>query len=347
MKWSVKSGYYSDESILLKDLFYPEKSVVFNNPKKKYAGKHLFAKKFAEVFASGDYPHAEEFKELKLPAARTAVAMPPTDYLVQNNVQIYFPYSEEFGTTYPNYTQPANQITTTYDPLNDADGNWGEKPVRNPVRDIRGPWIYESVWVDDDYAFANRTYILNVSPDPAPARINGCAPNCPSATIVKVGWLRSENMFGGIFKGGPKLRFVRAEGFVDPNATAAQARFSETGFDLTRRDVRRMTWNQVDLLWDLDWNETEAEQAITVYEWDRKGSQKWTGSVKAKVGAVELSVGFERNFQSENTSIYVQQLPRTSFFAANVVDIGHGLRDGFTVYQSRNVFFTMPIQIIQ
>ena len=347
IEWGVKTGYYSDESILLKELFFPEKSELYNNPKNKYPGKHVFAGKFAETFARGNYPHAEEFKDFSLPAARTANYAPPTDYLIQNGVQIYFPYSEEFGTTYPDYTQPWNQVTTTYEPINNEDANWGEKPVRNPVRDDRGPWIYESVWVDDDYAFANRTYILNTDPDPAPARIATCEPNCPMATIVKIGWVKSENQFGGIFKKGPKLRFVQAEGFIIPNATTTQPMFAEVGINLTRRDVRKRTWKAFDGVWDLNWSEAEKEHSMTVYEWDKKGSQKWTGSVKVSVGTVELNAGFEQNLQSQSSLVYVQQMPRTPFLAANVVDLGNGLRDNFTVYKSQGVYFTIPIQIVQ
>ncbi|MBC7924016.1 MAG: hypothetical protein H7Z75_23330, partial [Ferruginibacter sp.] len=164
IEWGIRSGYYHDESILLKDLLKPAESKLYNDPARKYAGPRSFATKFREVLESSNYPHAEEFQ----PRADARTASLPyeylVDYFVQHNVQIYFPYSEEFGGETPDFRTLENRITTTSDPVDpdNEDENTGWIPYQRVWKPDRKKgeegdpeiiWDYAQVLVNDDYAF--------------------------------------------------------------------------------------------------------------------------------------------------------------------------------------------------
>ncbi len=77
---------------------------------------------------------------------------------------------------------------------------------------------------------------------------------------------------------------------------------------------------------------------------------------KIKLGDAEASTGevggtWEKKVTMRDTEKryfgYVQQMRRVSFFKANTLDLGHGLKDSYTIYTSEGVYFNMPVQVIQ
>lgn len=156
---AIYSEYYTDESVLLKDLLFPEASPLYQTKQflsfKATPGK--FSKVFFETLKKGDYPLLKNAlnsvldSKTSLRTNAIMATLPTTDtanevFSNSNGVGIYFPYSENFGSNFgPNYFDNINKgvrsryYATIVSPSGDVDSGPGENLISVAQRII---WIY-------------------------------------------------------------------------------------------------------------------------------------------------------------------------------------------------------------
>ena len=124
---AIFSEYYQDESVLIKDLLFPETSPLYKTEAfKKYKSKTgIFKQKFFKTLLEGEYPNLKEAMGINnqsreiingAPASGLSAAV-PTDttmeiYSNSSGIMIYFPYSENFGSSFTtSYFDNINEST--------------------------------------------------------------------------------------------------------------------------------------------------------------------------------------------------------------------------------------------
>jgi hypothetical protein len=162
---AIFSKTYTDESILLQDLIFPEISRLPSNKRfKQYATSwNLDIGKFASQF----WTESEKRNDADFVTFLNEQRPPEISRMDIGNgygdgVSIYFPYSEEFEVPDPY----ANQSSGYYAPITsvststaEADEAWGQLPYY-----VNGVFqYYTQVLINDDYCFENPTHIIGVN----------------------------------------------------------------------------------------------------------------------------------------------------------------------------------------
>lgn len=228
---AIFSGAYTDESVLVKDLIFPENSFLSTVPKfKKYSEKfEVSLNSFAEAFwkvsnNTKDIAFLNFLNSLNRPNS-SAINFRPTLTKASDDVSIYFPYSEGFQTTsnIENYSPITTLVTATAD----ADEGWGSQPyyINGVIQN------YTKVLVNDSYAETHPTQIVGVNgiepynsqlvenrafPPSAPIDL----PNLPrEVKQVYIGDVKIHNKQYDRFisftgnGGGSEIVFTRSDGF--------------------------------------------------------------------------------------------------------------------------------------
>lgn len=126
---SIKSRAYTDESVLLKDLIYPDGSLLAKNARfVSYAQKynlslHAFAANFWSAAGKLNDPSFAAFLAKMKPASGTTPAL----RLADDQVSVYFPYDDRFLPELGgdiSYGSVTSLVTATAD----ADVGWGTQP---------------------------------------------------------------------------------------------------------------------------------------------------------------------------------------------------------------------------
>ncbi len=185
---AIMARSYTDESILLKDLIYPQNSRLSSNKNfTDYAAKqNISLNAFAANFWNEANKRHDQSFNVFLDALKPSVNYRSTNEADGKEVTVYFPYSEAFeevqysdevprdhipnpdteeteGTELPGNptSEPGNNmpITTLVTAAEDADEGIGYKPYY----DIYGQLQYKEVIVNDDYAYENPTHIIGLN----------------------------------------------------------------------------------------------------------------------------------------------------------------------------------------
>ena len=160
---AIYSKLYKDESILLKDLIFPQESRLVQNKKfntltqKWNTSLNSFSKNFWEIVKKNNDKNFELFLN-NLSTIRTALLTTGSnDNNESQQVTIYFPYSEVFVLPNDGYVEPLTSIVTA---TADADEGFGYLPYFDNFGNFQ---YYIQVLVNDDYAAANPTHIIGVN----------------------------------------------------------------------------------------------------------------------------------------------------------------------------------------
>jgi hypothetical protein len=372
---AIYSEYYEDESVLLKDLLFPDLSNLYKTEKfrKLKAEPGTFRKKFTEVLFAGDYTNLKKAMGID-PAninSRIQAAGLPTDTAMQiysnsSGVAIYFPYSENFvvplTTSYFDNinTDPFGYLATVIPADREADSAPGSQPVRRK-RTVNNEieWYigYNSITVNDTYAETFPTHIVGVG-----AELRQLSPNqVGQVYLVQIGEVKCTKVnydklisLGGYLQGGgPDLRFCRGDAYLTQNAdqqiTSPQ---NVVQANPTRKQCKKSQWINVYAIWDGNWEINNLNQVFAIYEEDKKGSKTVSLSVKTTVKldtvtSIEGTVGFSWTFTTEDDIIRQLGWNRESFYLYNQGGLsnGCGVRGGWTVYDCNSfVSYTMPTQ---
>jgi hypothetical protein len=369
---AIYSGYEADESISIANLLLPNSGLYSWD---KFISKHIkrgsFYKEFSKVVSNNSYPLISKYygrllnrekRQSQFSEASSATlpeyalagdTLLPETFLV-NNVKIYFPYSDVWGSFYnPNTTGinelPGNKFVTIVRGSREADSGPGQEPYI-----ISGPTqvVYRIVTVDDNYAENTKpTHIVGIQDlimDPPPPPVPPIR-----ATIYKtyIGWVKCNKQYDKLISihdgGGPELRFGR--GYAMLNATGQVI----TGMpflpaNLKRRDCRHGgSWIHVLLSWDDNWTVEKVNQGFSIYEQDSKGSSTISATVTYRLtDNTTASTTVSSTVNSQDAIIRNTEKNRDSYFSTGTYNQGFGFQDSWPIIDgTTTVAYTMPYQI--
>lgn len=383
---AIRAKSYTDESILLKDLIYPQNSRLSSNKEfTNYAANqnislNAFAANFwNEANRKNDQPFKVFLEALKPSINFRSMAEDDGD-----QVTVYFPYSEAFEQTQNLDESPKDHfpdtedresgdmpITTLVTATADADEGIGYKPYY----DIYGQMQYREVIVNDDYAYENPTHIIGLNgvepydyPDNRPlgtAFLPEGPIDIPDLTRevkqVYVGDVRCITNYDPFISvtgngGGSEIRFTRADGFLkvmDGQIQVADV-YVTPDKPIVRGDIRRKRWVDFSYEWDGDWELSNLQQNLGIFEEDNRNTISFTGTLSttatvsvpippATIGTTaQRTLGFTINFKSDDALIRQSNYNRDVFFSLNRTNLEGETYNGWPVRdRTGSVSFTL------
>ncbi len=367
---AIFSKAYTDESVLLSALIYPDVSMLNENTKFKASCKKLniSLQAFSENFwqqanKTGDenlllFLNKLKPRDLRYEYSATRIKVNTFWEEQQEDPSIYYPYSQNYDNDEP--------ITTLVTATEDADEGWGSQPYYlNGI--FQG---YNQVLVNDDYAEETPTHIIGV---------NGIAPETSSPTAgiafapeppvqlpglprevkqVYVGDVQCKKQYDSLISftgngGGSEIRFTRADGFLKILDGQVQADVYIIGDgSISRKNIRKENFVEFLNEWDGDWEANNLQQNLAIYEEDNRNSSTFTGNlsttvkVPATAGTPEISatrgIGFTINYKSDDALIKQTNYNRDVFFILNRTDLEGKMYKGWPVRdKNANVSFTL------
>jgi len=312
---AIKSHAYTDESVLLGDLIYPDKGRVAQTPAfQKYARRQNlslpnFAQKFwiivnsrndAEfnTFLAGVRTGPVSIPSLISSHTKTAVSSKNLTTDSGEPVSIYFPYNQQFMPTLDegggggdvSYGQVTSLVTATAD----ADVAWGNQPYSTTA----GESGYRQVLVNDEFAYNNPTHIVGVNgiepygelnPTQMPNFVPAPPTTLPGATRtiqqVYVGDVRCRKQYDALISftgngGGSEIRFTRADGFSKfTDGHIVPDAFISGDATITRWHIRNESFYAYNSEWDGDWEVANLNQNLAIFEEDNRNQLKITSSI--------------------------------------------------------------------
>ena len=336
---AIFSQVYSDESVLVKDLIYPEYSVLnkstrFINLTRKYnTNLDVFANAFWKL---ANEIENQDFRDFLI-GLNKQNSISTMDVTNGNGVSVYFPYSQQFPPEDPNgggYYAPITTLTTA---TAEADEGWGTLPYY-----INGVFQYNlQVIVNDDFAYYNPTHIIGVNgiepyggdatfeaplPPPAPPGVSRVYIG-EGVCFINYDKLFSTNGNGG----GSEIKFNRLGGYLQPTNGQITNFQDVVSVKFSRRDTRNDTWKRIYGLWHPDWVPNDNEQVLAIYEEDNTSTQTFTGSLGTTLtitpgNTITGSIGYSVTIQSQDEIIRQLKISRHSYFAGAFQNQGSGFR---------------------
>jgi hypothetical protein len=319
---AIYAKVYTDESVLLCDLIYPDNSAVALNQKfltltsKWGISLKTFSNNFwTEVNKKNDPAFKAFLNNLEnrdsYSMASTSPNLRSAKVAQSMDVSIYYPYSDNYATpclsdviaglksTCPVYEPP---LTTIVSATADADAGIGNQPVY--VNGILS--FYKQVVVNDDYAYNNATQIIGINGiEPyattiIPTNSTFFPPSDPidlpelnigrQVRQVYIGDVRCSHQYDHLISftgngGGSEIRFTRCDGYLKVTDGQVQAdNFVVDGKDkIVRKDIRNNKWLEWSAQWDGDWEPDNTEQLFAIYEEDNRNSSSVTGTLKTTI----------------------------------------------------------------
>lgn len=347
----IRTGYYPDEAVLFRDLMNPGASPVFQkNPYLGGVPATAFAAAFRDALSRGQYPQSEQYA-----SGQTLEA-----FLIDNNAQIYFPYSDNFD------LNTVLNATVTFYPGDEPEANGGWRLERNQQ--------YSDVVVNEPFVMANPTLIVNyfngnpdlpsvtTGPLGAPAEVHpsagGACEQPPHRMAVKVEDIYFASQWDNLFNGGPEFYFCRGELTYSGDGNQIGAVPNSCRISLKRK--YKGEWHTAQADWDTRWEFINDEfeennQQFAVYEDDHASNTSFSltgtvsGEVKIPKGSgtqVSVSPSVTHNITADDEVIINTQWDRCWFISTNATDQGMGMRNGKAirgVAGSDAVKFTMKI----
>ncbi len=306
--------YYSDENIVLNDLFSPDKSSISKNLRIK----------------TGQFKFAFD-KEAALNANLSKARINGSDlqdYLVENGVSIYFPYSDNFK------GKKLKEITIVMPPKEDTNEAEGIKLSKcgNTVCE-------EKVRVNDAYAMKNPTHIIYAGG----ANIREGYSNLvkkgrvKTANTVYVGAIRCSKQYDALISftgngGGSEIKVFRGTGYLlqSPNNQIQSINGDIVSVNFLRSTISGCNAQTINAIWDLDWKTDNFEQVFGIYEEDTQGTKTFTGSLSTTVkntagNTLTGTVGYNISVQTQDEVIRNWKISRSSFYASNPNNQGYGV----------------------
>ena len=304
---------------------------------------------------SGTFKNAfQSFSSNKQKAYNFEIDVDLEEFLIQNNLKIYWPYSE-------NWTEDKAIVPTlSYHPVINEDENEGFKP--NDVQ-LKTSQPYETVLVNDDYAYNNPTLLIIPCEEIIMMKTIESALSCGGGggggtnppvddtepgeydyNQVLLGSAQLRDHYDGIFAGGSETRWQLADAVKltinDPDPLMKVAYASK---NFSRKDIRKKYWKGLYMTMDDDWSDYELAKELYIWEGDE-------GDVKVDISlgaTVKISDSVNGNFtvnvsrDRKRDDIYRQYMNRAVFYSQNrTANPGHGLKNGFRVRAAGDLRWT-------
>ncbi len=270
---AIATGYYEDETVLLKDLLNPSTSPI-------YEFQSFKDRSVEKGFKPGSFKTNFE-KELGIsnsPYARTEDL-----YYYDNGVSIYFPYSED--TQYSTYPVTVVQGTV------ESDRASAQHPLCDDLNATTLAYCNQTVMVNDDYASINPTHIVG---NGGTLSNNTSSTSCSGSFKLHYGYIKFP--YGYQYDklisftgdgGGSEMRFFVAR-TTQSNTTVTSSWGLETEVYVTRKSIKNTNWISV---WSGvfayiggAWPANNTNLAFCVYEKDHSNppSIYFTGTLTSK-----------------------------------------------------------------
>lgn len=322
-----------DEQARFRDLIGTEKSVFFSvTPQQKSPNFNSY---FSRMYSS--------------PSEDSVSA-----YLIDNDIQIYWPYSENWD---------GRQIPViTFAPL---DENATEVMAYRTNKDGN----IDSLIVNEDYAMKYPVWVINknkLSYDDLPnfikgkisknnviylqiskkseiiQRVSNELPLNDSTYVysIYIGSMRAERQWDTWVAGGSEFKFKMVGS--RKTITGVEGDYSMatvTAPAFSRKNINDKVTKSLNSLINIDWGVRETINGFALWEEDG-GSASQT--VKFDIGYDKIKVNGEFKIGGVDDLIYQIGLDRSSFFSINTIDQGNGMLNGFPYYSSGGVYWTMP-----
>lgn len=345
---AIYSKLYKDESILLKDLIFPQESRLVQNKKfntltqKWNTSLNSFSKNFWEIVKKDNDKNFELFLN-NLSTIRTALLTTGSnDNNESQQVTIYFPYSEVFVLPNDGYVEPLTSIVTA---TADADEGFGYLPYFDNFGNFQ---YYIQVLVNDDYAAANPTHIIGVNGIEGETTLFE-APPMPSTSTgmsrVYIGEVICKNQYDKLISftgngGGSEIKYCRLSGYLKPVNGQVTTFEDIISADISRYNIRKENWLRLFAVWDASWDIENNEQVLAIYEEDNTNTITFNGSLSTTLGtgsngssggaSVTGTIGYSITRQSQDDIIRQLKLSRSSYFSGAFLDQGHGFSSDAT-----------------
>lgn len=369
---AIIAKIYTDQSILLKDLIYPNEGLLTTSKSYKILSTNLSVKQGTfsnefwalvnrkndtdfSTFLAGIKPSTlEALKQKRTQGVKTLDYQDDYNTRIEGEVSLYYPYSEQFINQLNNsgnYSPSTSLITATAD----ADEGYGWQPVF----DNNGNMGYTQVVINDDYAYANPTIIIGINgiepidysnssnvvatfPPGPPIQLPGLTREVKQVYVgdVKVNGHQYDRLISISGNGGgSEIRFTRADGYlkqVDGQVQAADVFIIDGNPSISRWHINHKAWVDFSATWDGDWEPANLEQNLAIYEDDNLNSSSLTLSLKTTVKiagqAVDGTVGGTLNFKSQDEIIRQNNHKFASFFPVNRGQAGDPTYNGWLIY---------------
>jgi hypothetical protein len=273
-------------------------------------------------------------------------------YLVANNVKIYFPYSENWE------GEEDINPTISFDPIDNKDENEGYINSKSHYKSVNS---FETVLVNDEYAYKNPSFIILVCDELVPIykmQTNyalGCGggfPNPPppgddtepgefDINQVLIGEAKLTSHYDGLFAGGSEIRWNLTDAVkYTPEQTSPELAVALVTKNFSRKDIRKKRWKNIYTHIDHDWEDYELAKELYIWEAD-EGDNKIDFSLGISVKILGAAVSFNTNAKvdKKRDDIYRGFITRKSFYNSNRLDVGHELRGGFQVRKAGDLYY--------
>lgn len=284
------------------------------------------------------------------------------NYLIENNLEIYWPYSQEWD---------KKEIPTiTYNPIDNEDENIGYKPRLQ----ADGSMVLEEVKVDDDYAFAHPVWIIDQheslpTSDPVYNSFpiddgfadgggndggGGGGPQLNpdgSKAVNKIFLYHIKTdgkNFRGLFGGENKMDIIVA----GEQVMSGKTNVITNPVYIDRWAGRKGVWRNPRVMIDTNWKGFEISQWYGVKGIDIKKTveTKVSGSIKINKNGLEITpFAYEVTVKRSDKMLKEMNVDRIQFFHENWRDAeGFGTHEGRAVYQGiydprATIYFTLHV----
>ena len=336
---AIYSKTYTDESVLLKDLLYPQNSLLFNNKNFIKISNTLgikledLSKNFFEIVSKkndNDFKAFLQNLNVKSDLNLNTNSLQTQSYYnggYGDQVSIYYPYSDMFIDDNGNYNYYA-PITTVATATADADQGWASQPYYlNGV--LQG---YNQVLIDDAYVEQNATHIIGINGIEA-YEYETSASIIPIevaniGTRVYLGEVICKNQYDPLISftgngGGSELRYLRLSAYLKPVNQQVTAAADEISKDFSRSDIKKRRWLRIMSIWDADWKSGNDEQILGIYKDDTEGTKDFTGSLSTDLDSLGLpikgSVTYKHSIKTQDDIIRHLKITRSSYFGGALI----------------------------
>lgn len=280
------------------------------------------------------------------------------DLLAESDVQIYWPYSEDWdGETLP---------VITYAPENeDQEWNYAYRKNGDKIDTIIVNEEYmekNPVWIvnNSDIAyeelpnFSQKQYTKNNVLFLSEASVNTKA-NKPSISTksvgepvytVYLGRFMSEKQYDKIWNGGSE--FVIQMGAIEhmviesiEQLTSTNPRITVVKVSRSRRDIRKRRWAIMkSAVLSSDWQPNENNVAFMIHEEDLGGKKYWDPELSVNIGAKSFGFKAKIPYGNGDDLIYQNIYDRPFVFSTN-----NKRGNDWVEHESNGVYWTIPFEV--
>ncbi|MCB9034904.1 MAG: hypothetical protein H6553_13790 [Chitinophagales bacterium] len=286
--------------------------------------------------------------------ARTLATQTLIDELVENDVEFYFPYHEDYPT-------PETFAVTYQDEIKEEE-NDGWKIEGDDEEELAAILVNETLALQEPVLVIGQFDNNRIAPieiyeevdpyDPNSGSTSGSGTTTSSTSTildpmyVNLGRFKYTSDHEGFLMGGPEFRFYIAKAPLNINNSNSTVNASNLqGRNFSRKDKGK--WFTLNYIWDHSWNILEFNQVFGIYE-DDGGLKEWINlniNVEAEIAGIRIPFSVNINIGNKDDHVGHTTYDRIMFYNTNKLNsnLGNGTEQSWPIYNMNGVQFTLPI----